>query len=149
VFHKKNYKYPVLWRHKYNFEKHHSDSTKTWLNLISLKGLSSWLTTCLLCLKDVFFNRQSAFLWVPTVLVFSLTLFVQSRLYTGVSQENGRILVQSINFPFINIEDFRYSKAGGSYNDSIAKAFLLTKRLLTLDFLVVRSKSSRLSLWVS
>jgi hypothetical protein len=94
----------------------------------------------------VFFNRQSAFLWVPTVLVFSLTLFVQSRLYTGVSQENGRILVQPINFPFINIDDLRYSKADGSFNDSIARAFLVTKRLLTLDFLVVKSKSSRLSL---
>jgi hypothetical protein len=28
---------------------------------------SFWLTTYLLCLVDVFFNRQSAYLWVHTV----------------------------------------------------------------------------------
>ena len=54
-----------------------------------------WLTTYLLCLVDVFFNRQSASLWVQTVLLFSLTCsfihtFVWGRLHTGASQEKRK-----------------------------------------------------------
>ena len=46
---------------------------KSSLKLISSKCSSFWLTTYLLCLVDVFFNRQSAYTWVQTVLLFSPT----------------------------------------------------------------------------
>ena len=46
---------------------------KSSLKLISSTCSSIWLSTYLLCLVDVFFNRQSAYLWVQTVLLFSRT----------------------------------------------------------------------------
>lgn len=44
----------------------------SYLKLIMMCS-SCWLTTHLLCLVVVFVNRQSAFIWVPIVLLFSLT----------------------------------------------------------------------------
>ena len=40
------------------------------LKLISSTCSSCWLITYVLCLVDVFFNRQSAYLWVQTVPIF-------------------------------------------------------------------------------
>ena len=61
------------------------------LNLISTflsKFLSLWLANYLLCLVGVFINRQSAFLWVLTVLPFSATFsFIRTRLHTVASEE--------------------------------------------------------------
>jgi hypothetical protein len=63
------------------------------LKLISSNCLSFRLTTHLLCLVDVFFNRESAYLWVQTVL-FALTCFVIRRRitsYRGFSRKTERI----------------------------------------------------------
>ena len=60
--------------------------SKSSLKLISSKCSSFWLTTYLLRLVDVFFNRQPVSLWVQTVLFFALLpLFVWGRLHTGAS----------------------------------------------------------------
>jgi len=74
----RRYKYLVLGRDSSYFakrtkEKKHSDSPKSSLKLISSTCSSFWLTTYLLYLVDVFFNRQSPYLWVQTVLLFSPT----------------------------------------------------------------------------
>jgi hypothetical protein len=57
-----------------------------------IKMLEICLTTYLLCLMGVFFNRQSEFLGVPTVIFFSKTCsFIRMRhIYTGASQENQK-----------------------------------------------------------
>ena len=52
---------------------------KSSLKLIS-KCSSFWLTTYLLCLVDMFLNRQSAYLWVQIVLLFSSNCsFIRTR----------------------------------------------------------------------
>jgi hypothetical protein len=51
------------------------------LKLISSTCSSLWLTTYLLCLVDMFFNRQSVYLWVQTVLLFSGQGMKQTYLY--------------------------------------------------------------------
>jgi len=79
VFHEKEW--PT-----YYFVKKPLCSTKRSLKLISSECSSFWLTTYLLCLMDVFFNRQSAYLWVQIVHLFSPTLFVRGR-HTGVSTQ--------------------------------------------------------------
>ena len=48
------------------------------------------LVTYVLCLVDEFFNRQSVFHWVLTVLPLSSTLFVRDRLHTGASEEKRK-----------------------------------------------------------
>ena len=78
--------------------------------LVSSKCLSFWLTTYLLCLMDVFFNRQSVFLWGPTLLLFVSTflLFLWGRRHTMASQgKPEKRLIQSCNFPFCYIEVIR------------------------------------------
>ena len=60
--------------------------SKSSLKLISSKCSRFWLTTYLLCLVDVFFNRQPVSLWIQTVLLFALLpLFAWGRLHTGAS----------------------------------------------------------------
>jgi hypothetical protein len=63
----------------------------------------------LLCLVDVFFNRQSAYIWVPTVLVFSLTCsFIRMRQisYKGFSRKTKRgYPSRSFNFTFRHVDD--------------------------------------------
>jgi hypothetical protein len=49
-----------------------------------------WQTTYLLCLVDMFFNRQSVFLWVPTVLPF----------IQGLLKKNEKKLARSFYFTF-------------------------------------------------
>jgi hypothetical protein len=54
---------------------------------------SFWLTTYLLSLVDVFFNRQSAYLWVQTVLLFSPTcsfIRIRQTSYRGFSKKTKR-----------------------------------------------------------
>ena len=66
---------------------------KSSLKLISSICASFWLTIYLLCLVDVFFNRQSAFLSVPTALHFSPTCsFICTRLtsYRSFSPKTKR-----------------------------------------------------------
>jgi hypothetical protein len=55
------------------------------IKLILLKCLSFWLTTYLVWWT--FFNRQSAFMWVPTSRGL-ISLFLRGRLHTGTSQVN-------------------------------------------------------------
>ena len=66
---------------------------KSSLKLISSTCSSFWLKTYLLCLVDVFFNRQSAYLWVQTVLLFSPTCFfirMRQTSYRGFSRKTER-----------------------------------------------------------
>ena len=72
------YKYLVLGslRDLSKFVKKTSDSTKRFMKLISSTCSSFWLKTYLLSLVDVFFNRQSVYLWVQTVPFLSPTCFV-------------------------------------------------------------------------
>ena len=80
---------------------------KTSLKLISSKCSSFWLTwTYFLCLVDMFFNRQSAYLWVQNVFIFSPTLFVWGRLHTEASQEKRKVkLARSFIFTSHYIDD--------------------------------------------
>ena len=80
----RRYKYLVLGRDISYFAKKHSDLPKSSLKLISSTCSSFLLTTYLLCLVDAFFNRQSAYLWVQTVLLFSQTS------YWGFSRKTKR-----------------------------------------------------------
>ena len=83
----RRYNYLVLGRDRSYFAKKHSDSTKISLKLISSTWSSFWLTTYLFSLVDVFFNRQSAYIWMQTVLLFSPTCsFIRMR----VSQEQRK-----------------------------------------------------------
>ena len=68
----RRYKYLVLGRDRSYFVKKTLILPKSSLKLISSTCSSFWLTTYLLCLVDVFFNRQSAYIWLQTVLLFSL-----------------------------------------------------------------------------
>jgi hypothetical protein len=57
---------------------------------------------------DVFFNRQSAYLWVTTVLLFSPTCsFIRTRQtsYRGFSRKNEKKLARSFDFTFRYIDD--------------------------------------------
>jgi len=67
------YKYLVLRRDKSASPKTFSETDTQWL--------SFWLTTYLLCLMRVCFNRQSAFIWYLTVLPFSATFLLRGRLH--------------------------------------------------------------------
>ena len=98
VFHKKEwpnrYKYLFLGWDKSYFVKKKKKNTlilpKSSLKLILSNCLSFWLTTYLLCLLDLFFNRQSAYLWIHTVLLLSLTYsFIRTRQtsYRGFSRK--------------------------------------------------------------
>jgi hypothetical protein len=81
---------------------------KRYLKLISSKCLSFGLTTYLLCLVGVFFNRKSAFLWITTVFLFSPTCsFVRTRQtsYNGFWKKNEKKLARPINFTFRYIGD--------------------------------------------
>ena len=74
------YKYLVLGRDR-------SDSTKKFSETVISKMLEFSLTTY------VFFNRQSAYLWVQTVLLFSPTcFFIRTRQtsYRGFSRKMKR-----------------------------------------------------------
>jgi hypothetical protein len=76
----RRYKCLVLGRDRSYFVKHHSDSTKKSLKLMSSTCSSFLLTTYSLCLVDVFFNRQSAYQWVQTVLLFTpICSFIRMR----------------------------------------------------------------------
>ena len=74
--------------------------------LESLNETYSW------CLVDVFFNRQSACLWVLIVLLFSLIWFVivfpWGRIHRETSQDKWKEAIPILlidNFPFCNIDD--------------------------------------------
>jgi hypothetical protein len=91
----RRYKYLMLGRDRSFFVKKTTlILPKSSLRLISSTCSSFWLTTYmyLFCLVDVFFNRQSAYLCVQTVFIFSPTcsFFVWSRLHTGASQEKRK-----------------------------------------------------------
>jgi hypothetical protein len=81
----RRYKYLVLERDRSYFakktKKQNTDSTKTFSETDIINMLKFFLlTTYLLCLVDLFFNRQSPYLWVQTVLLFSPTCsFIRMR----------------------------------------------------------------------
>jgi len=92
----RRYKYLVLGRDRSYFVKKtkplrfYQNSS---LKLKSSTCSSFRLTTYLLSLVDVFFNRQSAYLWVQTVLVFSPTCsFIRMRQtsYMGFTRKTKR-----------------------------------------------------------
>ena len=57
---------------------------------------------------DMFFNRQSAYIWVQTVLLFSPTCYfirMRQTSYRGFSRKNEKKLARSFNFTFRYIDD--------------------------------------------
>jgi len=86
VFCKKKKKTPIL--------------PKNSLKLISSKFLSFWLTTNLLYLLEVFFNRQSAYLWTDVFLYSYEAEFIQELL-----KKNEKKLARYFNFTFRYIDD--------------------------------------------
>jgi hypothetical protein len=89
------YKYLVLGRDRsYFVKKNHFDSTKMFSETDIINMLEFLIDNIyLLCLMDVFFNRQSAYLWVQTVLLFSPTCsFIRMRQtsYRGFSRKTKR-----------------------------------------------------------
>ena len=74
VFPKKDTMQIQLWKGQILFCK---KSKKHWF---CQKVLWNWLTTYLLCLLNVIFNRHLAYLWIYTVLLFSPTFsFIRTR----------------------------------------------------------------------
>ena len=75
----RRYKYIVLERDRsYFVKKNHSDSTKKFSEIDFINMLEFLINN--LSLVDVFFNRQSAYLWLQTVLLFSPTCsFIRMR----------------------------------------------------------------------
>ena len=72
-------------------------------------------------------SKQSAFLWVPTVLPFSSTLFVREILDTGASQEKRREVSRSFKFTF------RYIDGVLSLNNSEFCDFVYRISLIVLE----------------
>ena len=80
-------------------KKKHSDSTNM---------LEFLIDNIFVILGGCVFNRQSAYLWVQTVLLFSPTCsFIRSRQisYRGFSRKNEKKLARSFNFTFRYIDD--------------------------------------------
>jgi len=70
------------------------------------------MTTYLLCLVDVLFNRQSAYLCVKNVLLISSTCsFIRTRQtsYGGFARKTKRSYPRSFNFTFRFINNSRFS----------------------------------------
>ena len=66
------------------------------------------MTTYFLCLVGMFFNRQSAYLWVLTVHLFSSTCsFIRTgqTSYREILNKCGKKLDPSLNFTFRDIDD--------------------------------------------
>ena len=81
---------------------------KSCQKLMSSKCSRFGLTTYFLCLVGMFFNRQSACIWVLTVHLFSPTCsFIRTRQtsYRGLLNKCGKKLDPSFNFTFRDIED--------------------------------------------
>ena len=81
--------------------------TKSFLKLIS-KCLSFWLTTYLLSLVVMFFNRQSAFQCVLSVLPSRRLVFLYSYeayFIQGLLKKKGKKLTRSFSFMFRYIDD--------------------------------------------
>ena len=73
--------------------------------------LKFWLTTYLLSLVDVFFNKESAYLWVQTMLLFSPICSFYSHeavvIIEGFLKKNEKKLARSFNFTFRYIDNVR------------------------------------------
>ena len=84
------------------------------------------MTTHLLCLVDVFFNRQSAYLWVQAVLLFSPTCsFIRMRQtsYRGFSRKTKRSYPDPlISFTFRYIDDV-LSLNNSRYGDFVDRIY--------------------------
>ena len=98
-----------LGRDKYYFVKKKTTLilTKSFLKLIS-KCLSFWLTTYLLSLVVMFFNRQSAFQCVLSVLPSRRLVFLYSYeayFIQGLLKKKGKKLTRSFSFMFRYIDD--------------------------------------------
>ena len=93
----RRYKFLVLGRDRSYFVRRKKNTLilpKSSLKLISSTCSSFLLLTTYLSLVDVFFNRQSAYLWVQAVLLFSPTCsFIRMRQtsYMGFSRKTKRM----------------------------------------------------------
>jgi hypothetical protein len=89
------------------------------LKLISSTCSSFWLTTYLLWLVDVFFNRQSAYLWVQTAVLADLFLYsYEADFIQGLLKKNEKKLTRSFNFTFRCIDDV-LSLSNSSFGDFV------------------------------
>ena len=95
------------------------------------------MTTYLLCLVDVFFNRQSAYLWVQTVLFFSPTCsFIRMRHFTFryindvLSLNISRFgdFVDGIYPIELEMKDITYTDMSASHSDGGLRTKLYDKR---------------------
>jgi hypothetical protein len=98
------YKYLVLGRDRSYFEKKALILPKSYLKLVSSTCSCFWLTTYLLCLVDVLFNKQSAYPWIQIVLLFSPTCSVICMRQTSSSNKVHVSLTTTIS----GINDFPY-----------------------------------------
>ena len=88
MFHKKKYKYPVLGRHKYNFEKHHSDSTKNMTESDIIKRLEFLIDNMFAMIKGRVF-QQTVRIPMGTYCARLLADFIRTKqtLYWGFSRK--------------------------------------------------------------
>ena len=95
------YKYLVLGRDRSYFEKKALILPKSYLKLVSSTCSCFWLTTYLLCLVDVFFNKHATYPWVQIVLLFSPTCsFIRTRQTSSSSNKIHVSLTTAISgFP--------------------------------------------------
>ena len=106
----RRYKYLVLGKDRSYFVKKNQTLIlpKSSLKLISSTSSSFWLTTYLLSLVDVFFNRQSEYLWVQICAPLLAHLFFYSYeadFIQGLLKKNEKKLARSFNFTFRYIDD--------------------------------------------
>jgi hypothetical protein len=94
----RRYKYLVIGRDRSDIvNKNTLILPKCSLKLISSTCSRFWLTTCVLSLVDVFFNRQSAYIWMQTVLFSPNCSFIRMRqtsyrVFSGKTKEATPIL---------------------------------------------------------
>jgi hypothetical protein len=86
------YKYLVTGRDKSYFVNNHFDSTRKFSETNIIKMLEFLIYIIFVKFYSVFFNKQSAFLWVPAVF-FSLTFFF---FHTGHLMKYEKIYPDSI-----------------------------------------------------
>ena len=90
----RRYTYLVLGRDRSYFAKHHSDSTKRFSENDIFNMLEFLIDHIFAMFGGRVFNRQSAYLWIQTALLFSPTCsFIRMRQtsYRGISRKTKRI----------------------------------------------------------
>ena len=115
------YKYLVLGRDSFYFVKKHSDSTKKFSETDIINILKFFIDNIFVMFGGSVSNRQSAYIWVQTVLILSLTCF-----FIPMRQEflkkNEKKLARSFNFTLHYTDDV-LSLNNSRYGDFVDRIY--------------------------